>query len=108
MRYTVAFDRWDPFMGSSKRETVTVEADTGDEAVHRGKIAAFEVGSGGIKIVGVYPAEDQAPPAAVAEGDDPPDDPDEKDGLIAEAEARGVKIDKRWGVARLRAALEAA
>lgn len=31
----------------------------------------------------------------------------DKAELLAEAERRGVDVDKRWGVARLRAALEA-
>lgn len=33
---------------------------------------------------------------------------DEKTLLIAEAEAKGVKIDKRWSAAKIKAALEAA
>lgn len=31
---------------------------------------------------------------------------DSKDALVAEAEARGVKIDKRWNIERLKAVLE--
>lgn len=39
----------------------------------------------------------------------PADDPaDEKDGLIAQAENKGVKIDRRWSAARLKAAIEGA
>lgn len=29
----------------------------------------------------------------------------EKDALLAEAEARGITVDKRWGIARLKEAL---
>lgn len=34
--------------------------------------------------------------------------PDEREALLARAEALGVDVDRRWGVARLRAALDAA
>ena len=37
-----------------------------------------------------------------------PPEPDEKDALQAEAEALGIYFDKRWGVAKLRAAIAAA
>jgi hypothetical protein len=33
---------------------------------------------------------------------------DDREALLARAEALGVDVDKRWGVARLRAALDAA
>lgn len=34
-------------------------------------------------------------------------DHDEKDDLVAEAEALGIDVDKRWGVTKLRAAIDA-
>lgn len=33
--------------------------------------------------------------------------PDEKEALVSEAEALGLDVDKRWGVAKLRAAIDA-
>lgn len=37
-----------------------------------------------------------------------PPEPDEKDTLVAEAEALGIDVDKRWGVARLTSEIEKA
>jgi hypothetical protein len=34
--------------------------------------------------------------------------PDEKDALVTEAEALGIDVDKRWGVTRLKAEIDAA
>lgn len=55
----------------------------------------------------------QMAPAAVVEGADalPPADPmpteeDERAALIAAADARGIKIDKRWSTERILKALE--
>ena len=40
--------------------------------------------------------------------EDPKPEPDEKAELIAFAEEHGVKVDKRWNVAKITAAIEAA
>ena len=55
----------------------------------------------------------QSAPVAVVEGSDavPPVDPmpteeDERAALLAAAEARGIKIDKRWATERILKALE--
>lgn len=47
--------------------------------------------------------EEDVPPAPA---DEPP--PDDRAALVAEAEAMGLTIDKRWGVDRIKAALDAA
>ncbi len=47
-------------------------------------------------------------PEPVAEAEPVEAPQDEREALLAEAEARGVDVDRRWGVARLRAALDAA
>lgn len=42
-----------------------------------------------------FDTEDEIAPAA------PPPEPDDKAALVAEAEALGIDVDKRWGAARL-------
>lgn len=74
--------RW---LGVVFRANVPVDVD--DDHILRkvGRNRFFEVGGG-------------APPEL---------DPGEKDALAAEAEALGIDVDKRWGVAKLKAAIEA-
>ncbi len=60
------------------------------------------------------PDADDVPAAPDQEADDVPPPPaeeaptDERAALIAEAEAAGVTIDKRWGIDRIKAALAGA
>ena len=53
-------------------------------------------------------SEPQKAPEPVAEPPPAEAPQDERETLLAAAEARGVDVDRRWGVARLRAALDAA
>ncbi len=106
MLYRVEFDHYDPVVGKLQRDFVDVPGETGDEAAHRGRIAAASKRPGvPIRVVAVAPAEVQPEPEPEAPAE-PVVEPDaERAALLAEAEARGVHVDKRWGVARLREAL---
>lgn len=104
MLYRVDFDHFSPGAGRLERDFVDVEAETGDEAADRGRVAAAAKRPGvPLRVIGIAPADVQPEPEAPAPE---PMDPDaERVALLAEAEARGVHVDKRWGVARLREAL---
>lgn len=98
--------------------TVTVDADGGDDAVAQAMVKLAGLSEDETyKIVAVLPAAatvppELAPPMAGVEGaDDAPQDegePDERAALIQQAIDEGVAVDRRWGVARIRAALDAA
>ena len=114
MLHSVDFDVWDPAAHRSHRASVVVDAVSGDDAVSQAQVKALgEYPGQGIKIVACYPVADQPPPAAAVEGAEADPDPMDADGdgkvskaeLIAEAERRGVTVDRRWGVDRLREAL---
>ena len=51
------------------------------------------------------PAPEEAPQQSEPEpaADEPADDVSEHDALVAQAEALGINVDGRWGVARLKA-----
>ena len=112
MLHRVEFDVWDPAMQKVRRDSVEVDADGGDDAASQGRVKALGMFAGqGLKIVGVYPVDAPPSPVAVVEGAEA--EPMDADGdgavtkaeLLAEAERRGMEVDKRWGAARLREAL---
>lgn len=101
MWHRIEFDLWDAVAHTSRREHVDVDAEGGDDAVSRGSLkAAAQFPGMGMKIVAVYPI---APPEGEAQPEAPRED--ERALLLAEAERRGIPVDRRWGVARLREAL---
>lgn len=104
MYHSVEFDVWDPALQRTRRDSVVVDADSGDDAASQARVKVLGLFPGmGVKIIGIHPCE---PPA-----DAEPDMDADGDGvvskaeLLAEAERRGIDVDKRWGVARLREAL---
>lgn len=123
MLYAVYYEAFDPGTRVRRTGAVVVEAEGGDDAVSKGSVDVAALTNGaGFRIVGVMPAADVpglAGPAGVIEGDDAPEEdappvavsePEdavaaEKAELIAEAKMRGIAVDGRWGVARLREAL---
>lgn len=115
MFHRVDFDVWDPALRQSVRDSVIVDAATGDEAASEGRVKAEGKYPGmGMKVIGVHPCDaPEAPPAALEGDEAEPVDPMDADGdgevskaeLLAEAARRGVAVDRRWGVARLREAL---
>jgi hypothetical protein len=107
MYHRVEFDVWDPALQRVRRDFVVVDADGGDDAASQGRVKVLALFPGmGVKIIGIHPCD---PPADAVEPE-PEMDADgdgvvSKAELLAEAERRGIDVDKRWGVARLREAL---
>lgn len=74
MLHDVVVDIHTPGQGP-QREVVQVDAASGDDAVAQAMPEAARLANGrGWKIVGVAPSGNVPAPAAVLEGDDPPDD----------------------------------
>lgn len=109
MLYRVEAAAHDPMTGQMVPHAVDVEAGSGDEAASRGRLAHAQALQRPFKIIAVYPSPEQPVPAAPDDSADPADTDGDgevtKTELIAEAERRGIAVDKRWGVARLREAL---
>lgn len=117
MLHRVSWTAWDAIEQRTALKSVLVDAETGDEAASMGRVAAARATQGRrFQIVSVVPASPeevaeyeaaQAPVAAV-EGDDLDADGDgevTREELLAAAEARGIAVDRRWGVKRLREVL---
>jgi hypothetical protein len=104
---------------SSAPATQTDQTGAAIEANDNAKGDGAEIGKPAADAPGQEP---EPKPVGEAEGTAPATDPEPKteadkaieatgesrEHLIAQADARGVQIDRRWGVAKLKAALEAA
>ena len=104
MLHDVTVEWFDRAAGAIARAVTQVDADGGDDAASKGAIAAqLLVMDEPFKIVGVTAAP--APPIVEAPAPEPSDAVTRAD-LLAEAERRGIDVDKRWGAERLMRALE--
>lgn len=118
MWHRVDYVAWNPFTKSGEADFVAVDADGGDDAAAKGAlaIAARLNGQRNVKIISVAPCDaPAADPEPAAPAADPGDGDDADDAgeptraeLLAEAERRGIAVDRRWGVERLLAALSSA